>query len=1089
MNATPELSNPKDQELARLRAENESLRSQFEESQETLRAIREGAVDALVIDTPEGQRVFTLQGGEHPYRALIEQMREGAVTLTPDGIVHYCNQRFAEMLKLPLEQVMGAQMEQFVASADRAALAAMLGERAGRADLALVAGDRTEVPVLVSATALRDDGPTAVCLVVSDLTERKRAEAAALAQRQRLYDVLETLPAMICLLTADHHVAFANRSFREKFGASHGGLCYEYCFGRTEPCAFCESYEVLKTGQPHHWEVTGEDGSIMDAYDFPFTDVDGSPMVLEMDMDITERRKTEAELARHRERLEELVRERTAGLETANLGLQEEIASRTRAEESLARSARQRTLLEELSARVVAQRSVDELLATVVEAARELTAARLSVSGHGYTGGEFRVGKASCAGGEVAGPPSEVFKVEKGGVYLDVIHGGPSLRLSGTELHNHPAWWGLPEGHGPLRGLLGARLVDARNEPCGLIMVSDKEGGGEFTEEDEARLRQLASITSLALGHIEARTAAEAANAAKSRFLANMSHELRTPMNAIMGMLDVALPKATDPTVQDCLQTAKRSADLLLTLLNDLLDSAKIESGKLDLESAPFSLRRVLDQTAEVLAVRASEKRISFSTRIPPDLPDVFIGDQLRLRQILLNLAGNGIKFTESGEVAVSVRQVEGLKEGSGRRDWGLEDAQRRARSHSPPPIPDPQSPIPAATLEFAVRDTGIGISRSDLEHLFQPFAQADHSIARRFGGTGLGLTICSNLVTLMGGRIWAESEPGQGSTFHFTVRLPLAKELPPESKTPEVAATAAAALRILLVEDNPANQKLAAYILQERGHTIEIAGNGEQGLRLARENQYHVILMDVQMPDMDGLEVTAAIRAGEAQTATGKGDSFHLPERPEECLAQMGTVPLSEAKEAKRVPIIAMTAHAMKGDRERCLAGGMDGYLPKPIDAREMIALVESLAAALPSAVAPIPLAHGPRQPVGASSAVVFDPALALKRCFGKPDLLAQMIQFFFDDIHELLPQVHLALQRGDLTGVGALGHRLKGTISHLAAERAKEAALYVERVGLLDGKQAEAEEAVKQLERECQALGAALAEHQAATAPAQRD
>ena len=267
---------------------------------------------------------------------------------------------------------------------------------------------------------------------------------------------------------------------------------------------------------------------------------------------------------------------------------------------------------------------------------------------------------------------------------------------------------------------------------------------------------------------------------------------------------------------------------------------------------------------------------------MPEETPDAVVGDRMRLQQVLLNLAGNAIKFTERGDVELSLHTLS-------------QDGE--------------------ACLEFAVRDTGIGIPSSSLERLFQPFAQADASMARRFGGTGLGLSICKSLVDLMGGRIWAESEVGKGSTFYFTVRLPLAKELPSDFEAPVAApATPCAPLRVLLVEDNPANQKLAAYILQDRGHLVEMAGDGQEALYLTEQNRYDVILMDVQMPEMDGLEATAAIRKRE------DGGS--------------------------RVPIIAMTAHAMKSDRDRCLAAGMDGYLSKPVNAQEMIGLVESLAA-----------------------------------------------------------------------------------------------------------------------------------------------
>ena len=382
---------------------------------------------------------------------------------------------------------------------------------------------------------------------------------------------------------------------------------------------------------------------------------------------------------------------------------------------------------------------------------------------------------------------------------------------------------------------------------------------------------------------VAAKASAEAANEAKSQFLANVSHELRTPMNAILGMIELSLSKDVDATARDCLTTARESADLLLSLLDDLLDSAKIEAGKLELEEAPFSLRNTLDHITRVLSLRASEKGLAFDSDWPDDMPDAVIGDEMRLKQVLLNLAGNAIKFTERGGVSVRVTMA------------SLTDEE--------------------AHLEFAVRDTGIGIPMGELERIFKPFVQADASTARRFGGTGLGLSISSNLAALMGGRICAESNLEQGSTFRFTIHLPLAQQPLAENKpSRDDGAPPATSLRILLVEDNPANQKLAIYILRERGHLTEVADDGYQALRLIGENEYDVILMDVQLPGMGGFEATQAIRAME--------------------------------NGAKRMPIIAMTAGAMKGDRERCLNADMDAYLSKPIDRHELVALVESLAA-----------------------------------------------------------------------------------------------------------------------------------------------
>ncbi|NLY00039.1 MAG: PAS domain S-box protein [Rhodopirellula sp.] len=519
---------------------------------------------------------------------------------------------------------------------------------------------------------------------------------------------------------------------------------------------------------------------------------------------------------------------------------------------------------------------------------------------------------------------------------------------------------------------------------------------------------------------LEAKAAAEAASVAKSRFLANMSHELRTPMNAILGLIDVALPNTIHPTVRDCLQTAKGSAGLLLTLLNDLLDSAKIESGRFELESAPFSLRQMLDQITRVLAARASGKGLSFCCRVPDQTPDAVTGDRMRLQQVLLNLAGNAVKFTERGEVAISVEQSQ---------------------------ISDAESEI--CNLTFAVRDTGIGIPPAVQEHLFRPFTQADTSTARRFGGTGLGLSISKSFVEMMDGRIWVESEPGKGSTFYFTVRLPLAKELPSDFEAPVAVTTVASAqLRILLAEDNPANQKLAAYILQDRGHLLDIAEDGQQAIDLSEQNHYDVILMDVEMPGMNGLEAAAAIRKREAG--------------------------------GPRVPIIAMTAHAMAGDRDRCLAHGMDGYLSKPIDAQEMIALIEGLAARGAPAVR---ASVAPTEPASPTSPAVFDPKTALKRCTGSRDVLARMAQCFVAEVRNLIPQMRAASEKGDFAEAGRLAHRLKGTIVYLGSESAEKAAIALEKFHE-GGEKAEAEEAVRALEHECALLESALALHEGLSA-----
>lgn len=669
-------------------------------------------------------------------------------------------------------------------------------------------------------------------------------------------------------------------------------------------------------------------------------------------------------------------------------------------------------------------------------------------------------------------------------------------------------------------------LVESFNEMLNQIEGRDREllRHREHLEEEVAsRTKELTQVNrDLA----SARDAAEAASRAKSEFLANMSHEIRTPINGILGMTELALDTSLTSEQREYLSLVKSSGDSLLAVINDILDFSKVESGHLDLDRTEFNIGEVIADCMKTMAIRAHEKELELAYQVSSLVPEKVLGDPARLRQVIVNLVGNAIKFTPQGEVVLQVQP-----------EAESEDEVR---------------------LHFLLTDTGIGVPKEKQEVIFQAFSQADSSTTRKYGGTGLGLAICSRLVNLMGGRIWVESEPGRGSSFQFTARFGKVRSASPEKiparpeelvglpvlivddnrtnrriltemtatwgmqactadngeaalaalneaqsqqrgirlaiidanmpgmdgfelaervkKDPRLTraiimmltssgwhgdaarcrkvginayllkpiskselllairkllghapapvadsrgafgpADAHRGLRILVAEDNAVNQALIMRVLEKMGHQAVLAKNGREAVALWEKEAFDVIFMDVQMPELDGFGATAAIRE-------------------------------IEKIAAKHTPIIAMTAHAMKGDKERCLEGGMDGYISKPVNFAEVREILERISEEAESEAAQ----HGQKAEAGAGAAAaevkVWDAEAALARVDGDRALFLDVVNIFRQEGPKLLKKLEEALAAADEEGAQRAAHSIKGEVSYFAAPAAVEAAKKIE-------------------------------------------